>query len=101
MEMLDWLIALPVLASAYSTSLLCRFARWRHRGVRWYFSLLGAAGAGGFTCLLIWAGLSLQSGQMPYGFLFWTTILEWMPAFVLPPAVIVTWYYRRKSRNKS
>jgi hypothetical protein len=100
METLDLLIVVPVFASAYLTNLLCRRARRRQRGVPWYFGLVGAIAAGGFTCLLIWLGIFFQRGQMPYAFDFWTTILEWLPAFILPPALIVTWYYRRKFRSK-
>jgi ABC-type Co2+ transport system permease subunit len=101
MEMLDLLIVLPVLVSAYLTSLLCRFAYWRQRGVRWYFSLVGAFMAGGLTALFIALGLSFQAGQTPYAIFLYIFALEWLPISALAPALIVTWYYRRKSRNKS
>jgi hypothetical protein len=99
MEILDFLIVLPVFASAYLTSLLCRFARRRQSGVRWYFSLVGAIATGGLTALFVALGLSIQAGQTPYAGFFYIFALEWLPISALPPALIVTWYYRRKSRN--
>jgi hypothetical protein len=106
MKMLNLLIALlliglPIFASAYLTGLFCRLAQRGQRGVPWYFSLLGALGAGGFYCLLFWVGFLFQHGQLPGEFAVWPFLSEWLPVFILPPAVIITWYYRRKSRNKS
>jgi hypothetical protein len=100
MEILDFLIPLlPVFASAYLTSLLCRFARRQH-DVRWYFGLVGAIVTGGFICLFIWLGFFFQNGQLPPEFSIWTFLLKWLPIFVLPPALTVTWYYRRIFRGK-
>jgi ABC-type Co2+ transport system permease subunit len=100
METLDLLILLPVFASAYLTSLLCRFARRRQRSVRWYFGLVGAIATGGLTALFIALGLSIQAGQTPYAGFFYIFALEWLPISALPPALLVVWYYRRKSRRK-
>jgi hypothetical protein len=100
METLDLLILLPVLASAYLTGLLCRFERRRQRAVRWYLGLIGAGMAGGLICASIWLGFVIQHGRLPGEFSAWPVLLEWLPVFVLPPAVVVTWYYQRKSGNK-
>jgi hypothetical protein len=100
MEMLDLLIALPVAASAYLTYLICWLSMRRGRGIRWYFILIGAGAAGGFICLLIWLGFFFQHGQLPGEFSAWPVLLEWLPAFVLLPATVVTWYYRKKSRKE-
>jgi hypothetical protein len=100
METLDLLIVVPVFASAYLTSFLCRFARRRQCDVRWYFSLVGAIMAGGLTALFIALGLSIQAGQTPYSVFFYIFALEWLPISALPPALLVVWYYRRKFRNK-
>jgi ABC-type Co2+ transport system permease subunit len=101
METLDFLIVLPVFASAYLTSFLCRLARRRQRVACWYFSLVGAIATGGLTVLFVALGLSIQSGQTPYTGFFYAFALEWLPISVLPPALLVVWYYRRKSRSKS
>jgi hypothetical protein len=100
METLDLLIILPVFTSAYLTSLLCRFARWRQRGVRWYFGFVGAIVTGLLVILFISLGLSIQPGQTPNAIFFFIWALEWLPVSVLPPSLIVTWSYRRKSGNK-
>ena len=71
MGMLCLLISLPVVASAYLTSLICRFSLQRRHGVRWYFSLVGAIVAGGFACLSIWLRFFFQHGQLPGEFSVW------------------------------
>jgi hypothetical protein len=100
METLDLLIILPVFASAYLTSLLCRFARWRQRDVRWYFGVVGAIVTGLLIILFISLGLSIQAGQTPNAIFFFIWALEWLPVSALPPALVVIRYYRRKSCNK-
>jgi hypothetical protein len=100
MLMLCLLISLPVLVSTYLTHLICRSSLRRGRGVHWYFSLIGAALAGGFICLLIWLGFVFQHGELPGEFSAWPVLLEWLPVLVLPPTLVVTWLYRRKSRKE-
>jgi len=92
------IFVLAVFISAYLTGLLCRVAGRHGCGVRWYFGLIGAMAAGGLLCLLVFLGFYLQRGHLAYGFLIWIYILKWLPVFLLPPAVITIWYYRRRSQ---
>jgi hypothetical protein len=99
-EITDILFLLPVLVSAYLASLLCRFAWRRHSGVHWYFALMAAVAAGGFEVLFVALSLSIQEGQTPYAIFFYVPFLKWLPVSALLPAMIVTWYYRRKSSRQ-
>jgi hypothetical protein len=99
-EMAGILFLLPVLISAYLASLLCRFAWRRQSGVRWYFALMAAVATGGFEILFVALGLSIQAGQTPYAIFFYVPYLKWLPVSALLPALIVTWYYRRKSSRR-
>lgn len=92
------MIVLAVFISAYLTGLLCRFVRRQGSGVHWYLGLIAAMAAGGLLCLLVLLGFHLQSGHLAYGFIIWIHILKWLPVFLLPPAAITTWYYRKRSQ---
>ena len=100
-EITEILFVLPVFVSAYLASLLCRFAWRRKNGVQWYLALVAAVAAGGFEILLIALGLSIQAGQTPYAIYFYVPFLKWLPVSALLPALLVTWYYRRKSSQRS
>ena len=98
-------VMLPILltccASAYLTTLLCRFAEGRGRRVWWVFGFLATAAAGVLTVLFIWLGVSLQHGANgvndEVGFCVSVFIRVSVPALV--PALFVIWYYRRRIRN--
>ncbi len=60
--MLIVLWALPATAGWYITNSLCRSVK-----VRWYWTIVGTAGAGAFTAALVWLGLSLGHGDLGKG----------------------------------
>ena len=99
-EITEILFVLPVLISAYLASLLCRFAWRRQSVVHWYFALVAAVATGGFEILFIALGLSIKSGQTHYAIFFFVPFLKWLPVSALLPALIITWYYRRKSSRQ-
>ena len=95
-------IVLTCCTSAYLTSLLCRFAQWRHWKLRLGFGFIGAIGAVSLTALFVWLGLSIQHGavgQIVEEYL--RSRLLVVSAFALAPALLVAWYYRRRLRQMS
>jgi hypothetical protein len=53
---------LPAAAGWYLTNLLCRSV-----SLRWYWVIVGTAGAGILTAALVWLGLSLGPGDLGKG----------------------------------
>jgi hypothetical protein len=90
-----------VAAAAYVTSLVCRFARWRHWRLRWHFCLIGAFAGGVCGIGLFWLGTSLQPGiwgkgdLRPY-FLFLCAVGSGLGTI---PAGLVVQHYRKNIKD--
>lgn len=94
-------IALPSLAAAYITSLLCRFAEWRGRQATWGLAPLGAIAAGALTVMFLDQGdifrpSEWSKGNMPLTF----SVLFFFPVssgIGLVLALAVVGHYRQES----
>lgn len=96
-------IILEGAAAAYISSIFCRLMQLRHKKAGWYLGVIGAAGAGVITLILIYQGDLLHPsrwdvGKANLGFLI-PFCFAMSSAAGLVPALSVVAYFRSKFKD--